>query len=238
MPILNICLHNIVEDDTSIQTIYDVTVAQLEHIITICESIANEKKLDGVVYYFDDGYDSFKTIVAKNDWGIQQKRLVPAIITDLIGAEGRLSRDDIIKLYEQGYKPVPHGVSHASLAAFDDNDTLQPTHAGGTYQNVFIGKTKSLSDQEVLFQLVESRKALLSFLPNLIINEFVLPYGIYNQSTSAVAKQAHYKKILTCDTGLDDGQFLAPRHLITQENISSLEADITNALTHFSLLFS
>jgi hypothetical protein len=236
MPNLNICLHNVVKDDASIQTIYDVSLPQLERIFTTCEQIAKRLGLGDTSYYFDDGYESFKTYVAGRDWGISPYNLITAVITSLIDTPGRLTRDDLSTLHSEGYVIVPHGSSHAALAIFE-NGTLQATPEAGPYTESPYGKSKKLHANEVLFQLNESRNTLLSLFPDMTVDEFVLPYGLYNQSTAQLATQASYKRVLTCHTGLNNGQYLTPRHLITQENIDFLEADILHASESFELLF-
>jgi len=66
-------------------------------------------------------------------------------------------------------------------------------------------------------QLVESRKQLEA-IGIQKIDEFVLPYGLYNNQTLEINKKtAKYKYISTCDEYLDSGEQLKPRFLITSD---------------------
>jgi len=237
MPNLNICLHNIVANPSEIKNIYDLTTDQLEKVFSLCEQACLDLSLDYVNYYFDDGYVSFKTQIAQKSWNIPRHRLIVAVVTESIGSDSKLSDKDIRRLYNDGFGIVPHGVSHAALAVFDETDKLLGTPTDtSTYRNSIYGKSIALNSSEVLFQLTESRKQLKSVEPMVSFSEFVLPYGLYNEQTILIARQAEYERLLTCHSGIDNGQFLAPRHLITQNNISTLESDLRNLSTSFKTL--
>lgn len=222
---LNICLHNIVLENSAIETVYDLAINQLEVLVRTLKRLKNTGHLSSYEIFFDDGYKSFRQIAEKLDFGIENRFIHTAIITEQIGSKGKLNQVDLSWLDSKEFSIDSHGVSHAALAIFAD-DVLQSTPKGGEYRNMPYGKTTSLSEQEVLYQLKVSARKLESTLFTQPVN-FVLPYGLYNNSTIMIAASlTHYKRIFTCDVAFDDDQYLAPRLLITQENINSFESII------------
>lgn len=218
---LNICLHNIVERQSDIRSIYDLTSSQLSDLNRHIASRSGDS-YDSYTLYFDDGYKSFKDIVSNLDLGINKENVRCAIIVDQIGTPGKLSLDEIKALDTQGYGIDSHGMSHAALAVFE-NEKLLPTLNGGEYHNSPYGQGEALSEQEVLFQLIESKRTLEGSL-NKAIDNFVLPFGLYNNQTiQIITAKTNYRRVLTCHSGIDNGQVLVPRLLITQDNLSNID---------------
>lgn len=218
---LNICLHNIVEKQSDIRSIYDLTVSQL---LELNDRIASRcgNSYDSYTFYFDDGYKSFGDIVCNLNLGINKENIRCAIIVDQIGTPSKLSLDEIKALDAQGYGIDSHGVTHAALAVFEDGKLL-PTLNNGEYQNRPYGQGVALSEQEVLFQLIESKLTLESGL-NKAVDDFVLPFGLYNNQTiQIVTAKTSYRRILTCHPGIDRGQVLTPRLLVTQNELSNID---------------
>lgn len=220
---LNICLHNIVLEDSATETVYDLAISQLETLIRTLKRLKDAGYLSSYEIFFDDGYESFRKIAERLDFGVENRFIHIAVITEQIGSKGKLNHTDLSWLDSEGFSIDSHGVSHAALATFSDG-VLQNTPKGGEYRNMPYGKTNPLSEQEVLYQLKVSSKKLESTLLTQPVN-FVLPYGLYNRSTIMIAASStHYQRIFTCDAAFDGGQYLAPRLLITQENINSFES--------------
>jgi hypothetical protein len=159
-----------------------------------------------------------------------------AIITGRIGQEGYLETDEIKKLHDIGVIIDSHGVSHSALAVFQGK-TLLDTHPGGEYRDMPYGKENTLTIEEVKYQLAESKQLLEGIIKNKVSN-FVLPFGLYNKETIAIASYStNYEKIYTCHEAYDTGQYLAPRLLITQENINNVENIIRDLTDTYTPLF-
>jgi len=231
---LNICLHNIVEKQSDIRSIYDLTISQLLELNNRIASRCGDS-YDSYTLYFDDGYKSFGDIVSNLNLGINEENIRCAIIVDQIGAPGKLSLDEIKALNAQGYGIDSHGMSHAALAVFEDGKLL-PTSNGGEYQNSPYGQGEALSEQEVLFQLLESKHTLERNL-NKVIDNFVLPFGLYNNQTIQIIEaKTNYRRILTCHLGIDRGQVLVPRLLVTQNELSNIDRLLNDIHKSASLL--
>lgn len=224
---LNICLHNIVDEISNLKSVYDITISQLEILINTLKKLINNEVINDYELFFDDGYESFYEIAENFDFGISNGKVHTAIITELIGVEGRLSESAILALFKSGFSIDSHGVSHAALAVFK-NEALRATPHKGEYRNSPYGKTRLLSENEALYQLIES-SAHLEAITGLPARLFVLPYGLYNYSTVLnVAAFTHYSKVYSCDTYFDKGKYLAPRIVITQDNVNIIETTIRN----------
>lgn len=232
---LNICLHNIVERQSDIRSIYDLTRGQLSDLNHRIASRSGDS-YDSYTLYFDDGYKSFKDIVSNLDLGINKKDVRCAIIVDQIGTPGKLSLDEIRALDTQGYGMDSHGMSHAALAVFE-SDNLLSTPNDGEYHNSPYGQGGALTEQEVLYQLIESKRTLEDSL-NKAIDNFVLPFGLYNNQTiQIITAKTNYRRVLTCHSGVDEGQVLAPRLLITQDNLNNID-DLLNDIHKASSLLT
>ncbi len=221
---LNICLHNIVATVDDIETIYDLTKTQLFKVVEVLKDLRLQSAITSYEIFFDDGYKSARDIMEYIDFGIDKKNIHIAIITDLTNEPGRLTDDDIISLAQEGYTIDSHGTSHAALAVFS-NDVLQESPRGGKYQNSNRGKSRAITTEEIKYQLLESYEALTN-ITNISPNAFVLPYGLYNQQVVYLAANTAYRRIYTCDSAFDSGQFLAPRLIITQETVDQLDTEI------------
>ena len=135
-----------------------------------------------------------------------------------------MSEGKIRWLQVNGVNIVPHGVSHSALCIYS-GDKLLGTRYGGIYQNTPYGKGGSLTENEVLSQLLESKKALEA-IGIKHIEEFVLPYGLYNREILEInRKMSIYKHLSTCDEYLDSGELLRPRFLITNDLSVELTID-------------
>lgn len=218
---LNICLHNIVPRDSDVKSIYDITTDQLLGLADLLHKNKGDK-YSKFMLYFDDGYKSFLDIVSNLDFGISIQQVRCAVIADCLEQPGRLTKREVKDLATEGYGIDSHGMSHAALAVFKDG-VLQPTLPGGTYTNTPRGQGSPLSEEQMLFQLQESKK-ILEEISEKDIDDFVLPYGLYNQQViQIIISKTSYRRVLTCHTAIDIGQVLTPRLLVTQENLKQIK---------------
>lgn len=230
--VLNICLHNIVNKESEVSTIYDLTIRQLIDLEMTLEKLRNRGVFTSYELFFDDGYKSFAELTKKHNFKIPKKFIHTAIITDKIGAKGYMTADDVREVYNAGFSVCSHGVSHSALAIFEQ-DLLRPTPSSEVYRNTPYGKGRVLGSSEVKYQLAESSRVI-----ELLIGEapsaFVFPYGLYNEQTVFITStSSSYAKLYTCDKAYDTGQFLSPRLLVTQENVEGIEAEILNLSSEY-----
>ncbi len=160
--------------------------------------------------YFDDG-NSMLDLGDHLDFIATRSTL--AIATDILGNDTHISWNELSYLYELGFTIASHGTSHASLCVYDpvDNQIL-PNPAGGKYISALRGK-RLLSERQVEYQLIESKKALLNHGVN--VNEFVFPYGLYSNQTLKILDELKiYDFYSTCDERLYNSGKIIPRVLI------------------------
>ncbi len=219
--ILNLCLHDVVPNKSDVKTVYDTTFQQVEEIIKLLKKLRSQGIIDSYRIFFDDGYKSVLDVLHNINLGVSSNNIYMAIITDHIGRSNKLAKEDIILLSKQGFNICSHGVSHAALAIFLE-DTLQPSPKNGDYHNMSYGKESVLSVQEIKFQFIESGNVIRA-ITGLQDLSFVLPYGLYNKDVVDQAVNTSYRRLYSCDSAFDYGQFLAPRLLVTQENIDGLD---------------
>lgn len=218
--VLNVCLHDVVSDVSDAKTIYDTTWRQAEEVATLLQKLQSEQVIDSYHVFFDDGYESALNVVQDINFDVDNENIHLAIITDDIGKPGKLTKKDIVLLADQGFTIDSHGASHVALAIFKE-EVLQSSPIGGDYDNTPRGKGNVLSDQGIQYQLFESGEVITSITGRQPVS-FVLPYGLYNKEVVYQAAKSNYQRVYTCDAAFDCGQFLAPRLLITQENINHL----------------
>jgi hypothetical protein len=214
---LNLVFHDIVETENELNNKYTVTIDYFNEIIREIELIISkdQAKFQDFRIYFDDGRDSFANFFSDNKKVIEKSNL--AIVTDLIDTNGYLNFEQLEDLQSRGATISSHGVSHAALATYIDN-TLITNNLEGFYENSKIGKGRSLSKNEVLYQVIESKRKLEKLLRPESIKEFVLPYGLYNDLVvQTISKTNLYRFVSTCDEILDKGTYLRPRFLIHNE---------------------
>jgi len=212
---LNLVFHKIVLTDSEINSPYTIT---LNHFITLKHTLIEifyhkNPRFNKINFYFDDNYSSFQKYISPifNDEPINYILATP---TAFIDKDGYMSKNTLSSLNKTKIKIVPHGVSHSALCIYKNNHLLD-TESGGLYINQPYGKNRSLTEKEVEYQLIESKKQL-ELIGIKDIEEFVLPYGLYNEQTIKInKKQSKYKYISTCDEFLDSGELLKPRLLIT-----------------------
>jgi len=224
MVYLNIIFHRIAKDKKDIKDLYEVTLNQFIDIVKLLRRLKNSRNslFDDFRLYFDDGDDTFLTRAMAILTQPELKKCILAITTNNIGMPGFMNDKDLILLKKRGVKISAHGVSHASLAYYQ-NGVIQPTPKGGEYRNAPFGHTRVLTAREVLFQLVEAKKMLSGIVGP--ITEFVLPHGCYNEDVLKInTKNNIYEIVSTCDEYLDDNSILRPR-ILTRHDMSLSELE-------------
>lgn len=233
--VLNICLHNIVNDASELKTIYDLTISQLTKLEMILEEFRNKGLFTSYVLFFDDGYKSFINLARSHDFKIDRKFIHAAVITERLNSDNHLTSEDVCWLHDAGFSIDSHSVSHAALAIFKE-EKLQNTPTDKTYRNMPYGKSELLGSEEVRYQLIESINYLQVILGKRP-DAFVLPYGLYNEQTVFIASTStSYNRLYTCDKAYDIGQFLSPRFLVTQDNIKTIADEIMNLTDEYTPL--
>ena len=106
---LNICLHDVVKDTSGLRTVYDTAWQQVKDIVELLEKLRTEKVIDSYHIFFDDGYKSSLRVVQDIDFGVSNKNIHLAIITNDIGKPNKLTAKDIMS-------SSPKTINHNSLA--------------------------------------------------------------------------------------------------------------------------
>lgn len=199
---LNIVFHKITQYPTNN---WEVTPEYFWEIFNWCK-----KNYPNFHIYFDDGY-RLTNLQARLKEISQLSTL--AIITDEVGKRNCLTWKDIGVVKKLGFKLASHSVSHPSLYTYNgSNKTILKNPFGGEYQLTTRGK-KLISENEIKFQLIESKREL--FNRGFEIDEFVFPYGLYSDQTILLLDELDiYKYYTTCDEQLYNGGKLIPRVLI------------------------
>ncbi len=232
---LNIVLHDI-KDICEPGDSFSLSFVFIKQVLKVVEKVrrSNRTAFSDYRVYFDDGYRSVLK-VAEAEKGfeidIDLSRIVLGITTNYLDKEGHLSTSELIKLSKQGVKIASHGVSHAALAIFE-GDVLCGTNLAGEYRNMPEGKNASLSEYEVLYQAVESKRALSSI--GIETDEFIFPYGLYNKGILEKLYESNlYNYLSTCDEYVDTGSYIRPRYLIwNTKTIEEIAKEISQLLPY------
>lgn len=155
---LNIVLHKIVEGKQELKSRYDMTEDFAYELAEQLQHVARNFSVElGIC--LDDGYRSQYPCALRTarDFGINT--FIP-LISEVIGTEGYLTQEEIDTLkQESNISFCSHGVSHAALGAYE-NERVVPTPKGGVYRNMPRGHASVLAEEEIRYQLKESRKQL------------------------------------------------------------------------------
>lgn len=175
--------------------------------------------------YFDDSHRSFYDTVLGNVEVSTFEEVVVGVPVTSVGTKGRGDWSDLNAARERGVRVAPHGYSHVRLAAYDSNGVRQTSPLAGPYGDREPLAGEPLAENEVLFQLVESHEALGG-------NEFILPYGCYNETTLAInGRLGLYSHLATADFELDEGQLLRPRLLVkADDTVATISAVLLQAV--------
>ena len=159
-------------------------------------------------------------------------RLVFDFINKNIDKDGFLSLDEILDL--QNFKNInicAHGFSHTSLSIYKD-DMVMKNPIDGEYRDSPRGSKNLISENEVKFQINESKKDFDA--KGIRTDIFIYPYGIYNNVTAGMVKDGKFSLAYTCDDGLDDYNkkiFTKPRFIINSNtNLDNLQKRIKHRI--------
>tara|TARA_B100001964_G_C14182498_1_gene576950 strand:+ start:613 stop:1317 length:705 start_codon:yes stop_codon:yes gene_type:complete len=230
---LNIIFHRIVNKYSDLKDMYELTLGQFINILNLIRRLSEQNSFSFTNYrlYFDDGDDSFRSIVLPLLKKDELKNVVLAITTDNIGRPDFLSYHDLKEFQAKGITISSHSVSHPALAYYI-NGVAQESVIGSEYQTAPFGHTRRLTTQEILFQLNESKKTLED--NGIFTDEFVLPHGCYNDMVLSINKNNNlYDIISTCDEFVDSGTCLRPR-ILTRHDVAleSFERKINSLIPY------
>jgi hypothetical protein len=222
--VLNYVWHRIEDRITATSSPYTVSSAQLDSTLGW---LTDTELSTRVRLYFDDNDQSFfhRVLPAINVSSFFEVVVaVPAVSVD---SPGHGTMQDLARAVEAGVRIAAHGMAHVRLASYL-NGMLLATPSGGQYEAVEPDLQDPLNENQVLFQLIESKEALATFAPV----EFVLPYGCFNRFTvGANERYGIYRYLGTSDFDLDVGQSLRPRRLVKSETSpSELEDEVLSRL--------
>jgi hypothetical protein len=150
---------------------------------------AREREIaDRVRFYFDDGYASVIGATAILRAEYPEIEVVLALTLSFIGQHGFITWDDVRALHATGARIAAHGHQHLRMA--------------------------ELTPDQILFELSASRDALAGY----DTDEFVLPYGSYNETVLTTNREHDlFSTITTVDYRWDNGEPLRPRLVVTTE---------------------
>jgi len=209
---INLIFHDIAKSPD----MYDLEEKQFFDLIEAIRKNYQEKNFR---IYFDDGKISANRYA---NWLKRNTRfpVICAVVAGDVGKPGYLSARQVRKLFQAGIGIASHGFSHAALAVSKSLDDRH-TPAAGKYVNSPPGVDQRLSENQVLFQYLESKKLLEKL--GLIIEEFVFPYGLYNNDSIIINnKNKIYSILSTCDPQIDNGQSLRPRILVDKSMTATM----------------
>jgi peptidoglycan/xylan/chitin deacetylase (PgdA/CDA1 family) len=222
--LLNLVLHRIADDREKSDDLYTTTTEQLRDL---AEWLAMSGLMSHTRLYFDDNDSSFfeRALPILENKGLHE--IVLAVPVSSIGQPGRGSLEQLMEADGLGIRIAAHGMTHVPLASYEADELLS-TPSGGKYEITEVPPNSPLTENQVLFQLVEAKEHLRRFSPS----EFVLPFGCFNSTTVAInERHVLFEFLGTSDAGLDFGQVLRPRRLVTATTTpTTIEAELTEQL--------
>lgn len=169
-----------------------------------------QKNVNDFCIYFDDGK---RIELSSKELAFIGPCCNLAVVVETIGLNGYFGWPDLTLLVKLGFKISSHGYSHSSLCKYDDaNQKILVNPKGGKYQSAPRGKVL-LSEKEVEFQLIESKKMFEKH--GFEVKEFVFPYGLYSSQTIGILDKLDvYEYYTTCEPGFYSGGKMIPRFLV------------------------
>ncbi|MCM8773456.1 MAG: polysaccharide deacetylase family protein [Candidatus Omnitrophica bacterium] len=169
--------HNMVNDKKDL-SLYDVRynsfIRQME-VLKLCRRGYKINTPLDIIITFDDGYKSWAgevlDILKKN--GLKAYFFVSIEFL----RKGMISKEDIVRLNDNGMVIGSHGVFHRFFF--------------------------NLSNEDLFYELGESKKILEDIVRKEII-DFSVPRGIYNKKLEIIAKDVGYKRLFTSIVGIND----------------------------------
>lgn len=217
---INLVFHDISNSEDQ----FDLEPAHFYFLINTIKE--NYRETDFRIYFDDGKVSSYQhTKVLKKETNFT---IVCAVVSELLNKPGYLTSRQVHALSKNGVVISSHGNSHAALAV-SKAETNRNTIPGGKYENTPMGFNQRLSEQQVLFQLIESKKFLQK--NGVFSEEFVFPYGLYNEASLRInIENKVYKTLSTCDPYIDAGGMLRPRLLIDKSFTASKLLSIIKSL--------
>ncbi|MBF6209730.1 polysaccharide deacetylase family protein [Nocardia puris] len=213
--LVNLVFHDIATDSDGLWSRFDTTIDRLHAIAAWCRDLALTRR---VRLYFDDNHRSLFDLVLPALDVTEFAEVVAAVPVASIGRTGHGTTTDLRAATARGVRIAAHGFSHTRLASYDPHGALLATPIGGRYTDrPGAGQHDPATENEVLFQLVEAKEHLDALTG--ACREFVLPYGCHNPATLALNQRfGLYPHLTTTDPGIDTGQLLRPRFLLTSDD--------------------
>ena len=211
---INLTFHDVVGSADELTSPFDSTLESFQGILDLCRrhDLCSRTRL-----YFDDNHLSLYDLVLDVVDPSEFQEVVVAVPVTSIGEAGKGSSEHIGQASSRGVRFAPHGYSHVRLASYDVHGQRLATPLLGPYADRLAENGRPLTENEVLFQLVESR----GYFTDSACSEFVLPYGCYNETTLALNQRLGvYDVLTTADFALDIGQELRPRLLIEASDVA------------------
>lgn len=154
--------------------LYDVSLQAFKEQIGY---LCNKYKGDKkVLLTFDDGYKTWSGNVLNLLKNFNLRAYFFVCIKNI--NEGLISKDDIVKLRENNMIIGSHSLTHRFLHL--------------------------LSDTEIFYELVESKRILEGILGERV-RYFSVPRGICNAKIREIAKDAGYERLFTSEVGINSG---------------------------------
>lgn len=210
---LRIVFHKIVNSPTEINDEFSIVTNDFENIL---EHLAGRSFASlNIEIFFDDGHIS--VLNAKKIFDKYSFVYKLSIVTDWVDAsKDHLSSKDLRNMARSGISICSHGCSHGALTV---PEKLRNTN--NTYQNISRGILCSPSDNEILYQLKESKNKLYRILKE-EVKEFVYPFGLYSEHISnIISKNNLYTRAYGCDYQInilsEECQLSLPRLLYTNK---------------------
>jgi len=196
---VNIVFHRVLENGEHPRSPYDLSRNFILSLVDKILPLLSEKEFR-LRLFFDDGHLSHSEISQelKRNYGLD---VVLGIVTDDVGGSGYLASEQLVSLFQSGISIASHGVSHAALGRYE-NGKVKDSPAGGMYHLMPRGKENILTENEIVYQTVESRKFFEKL--GIPVSEFVYPYGIYNDQTKNIVSKAGYVRAYSCDFNIEN----------------------------------
>jgi len=160
----------------------------LSYLLAVTDGLRAEGIAERVRIYFDDGYASVTEAAEVLSERHPGTEIIAALTLGFLGQAGHIGWPEVDALHAAGVAISGHGREHLHMDELDDD--------------------------EILTQFVASREALQRYGSD----EFVFPYGSYNDAVLAInERHGLFGVLTTVDYGWDHGQALRPRLMVTSQ---------------------
>lgn len=143
-----------------------------------------------IILSFDDGYCSWPRSVLYLLKRLNFKAYFFICIKNL--EDGEITKNEIIRLKENGMIIGSHSMTHCFL--------------------------NELNENEICYELNESKKILEDIIQE-EVKYFSIPRGVYNETVIAIAKKTGYEKIFTSDVGINNFESFILKRVAINRNM-------------------